>query len=226
MAVIALSTVPVITVGIAQVATSGNAFAKSKTTTCTGSPGKVTFAAPGLSDLGTASTSAKSKAKTTAGPISCSGKIKGTGSLAKSKITSTSTTTCASDPNPPTPCSPSTDYVYDSAGQFASTSGTLWQSVPTTSWTIGSTTYTAANTASGSATCTGSEVGFTLTGHMTAPASVSGQTSTITACLSGDTGTGGTTGVFSADLFAELGGNTTMLITSASFDPADSSIVF
>ena len=55
MAVIASGAVPVITVGIAQVATSGNAFAKGKATTCTGAPGTVTFAPPGLSDLGTAS---------------------------------------------------------------------------------------------------------------------------------------------------------------------------
>jgi hypothetical protein len=224
MAVVALSAVPVISVGAVSVATSGNAFAAGKSTTCTGGPGSVKFAAPGLSDLGTASVSAKSKAKTTAGPITCTGGKKGNGTLAVSKITSTSTTTCASDSTPPSPC-PSGDFVYDSAGQFASGSGTLFQSVPTTSWTIGTTTYTASNTGSASATCPTGEVGFVLTGHLTAPASLSGKATTITACLNGDTGTG-TSGSFQADLFGELGGNTVTIIKTALFDPAASSIVF
>ena len=52
MSVVALSSVPVLSFGIAQVATSGNAFAAGKSTTCSGGAQTVTFAAPGPVDLG------------------------------------------------------------------------------------------------------------------------------------------------------------------------------
>jgi hypothetical protein len=227
MAVVAMSAVPVISFGVAQVATSGNAFAASKTTTCTGGPGTVKFAAPGLSDQGSVSTSAKSTAKTTAGAITCTGKSKGSGTLSATKIKTTSTTKCSADSNPPPGCTGNpNDYVYDSATAFAAGSGTLYQSVPTTKFTIGSTSYVIANTASAAAsTCASNEEGFVLTGHLTAPASQSGKATTVTACILGDAGTG-TTGSFQTDLFGELSGNTATIITSGTFDPSDSSIVF
>lgn len=227
-----MASIPVISFGAAQVATSGNAFAaKSGPTTCTGVGSTVKFAKPGLSEKGTAQASATSKAKTSAAPISCTGAKKGSGTLAKDTITSTSTTTCASDTSPPSPC-PSGDFVYDSAGQLASGASTLYQEVPTTSFTIGSTSYVISNTASavaGSGTgvgnCPSTEIGFVLTGHLTAPASQSGQASTVTACLKTDAGTG-TSGNFRTDLLAEIGGNATMVITKSGFDPAASSIQF
>jgi hypothetical protein len=225
MTVAVLSAVPVLSFGVAQVVTTGTSAAAGGSTTCTGGPGTVTFATPGISELGKASAKAKSTASTTSGAIKCTGTHKGKGTLSASKIKTTSTTTCATDPTPPSPC-PSGDFVYDSANQFVSGSGTLFQAVKTTTWKIGSTTYKTKNTASAQATtCTAGEAGFVLTGSMTAPASVAGQPSTLTACLNKDHGHG-TTGNFMNDIVSELSGNATMVITSVQFDPADSSIVF
>ena len=99
--------------------------------------------------------------------------------------------------------------------------------MPTTSFTDNGVSYTIANTASAMATtCPSTEAGFKLTGTLTAPASQKGKATTITACLNGDTGTD-TTGNFKADVTTEvLNGDPSMVITSASFDPASSSIVF
>ncbi len=200
---------------------------------CSGGSQTVTFAAPGISNQGTASVSAKSTSTTSAAPsITCTGKHAGTGTVASSKIKTKSTVTCASDSNPPSPC-PSTDFVYDSAIQFAGGASTLYKAAKTTTWTVGSTTYVAANTSSaqaGSGTgvgnCPSTEAGFELIGHLTAPAAQSGKATHITACLNTDTGSGGTTGNFKNDITAEVLGNTSMLITSSGFDGAASSIEF
>jgi len=228
MSVIALSSVPVLSFGVAQLATSGNAVAAGgKSTTCSGVGSTVTFATPGISQTGVASASKKSTSMTSSAPLTCTGQHAGTGTLAANKIKSKSTTTCSNDTQPkPSGCTAAPgDYVYDSADQLATGSGTLYKAVPTTSFTIGSTSYVAANTSSASATCPSGEAGFVLTGHLTAPASQSGKATTITACLETDSGTG-TTGHLEADLISEIGGDSTMLITSSGFDPSASSIVF
>ncbi len=236
MSVIALCSVPVLSFGVAQLATSANASAaKGGTTTCGGTPGakaqKVKFAKPGISNQGTASASSTSASKTTAGSITCTGGHKGTGTVAASKVTTTSTTTCASDANPPSPC-PSGDYVYDSVAELIAGGSTLYQGVPTTSFKIGSTAYVIDNTASktaptgsGPGNCPSGETGFVLTGHVATPASQSGEASTITTCFSKDTGTN-TTGNFYNDVVSEAGGNKTIVIATAQFDPTTSSIQF
>jgi hypothetical protein len=228
MAVVALSAVPVISIGVTQVAMTGGASAaKVKTTTCTGGAQTVTFAAPGISNTGTAQASKKSTDTTSAAPsISCTGKITGTGTTAASNIKSKSTVTCANDTGTkPTPC-PTGDYVIDSASQFASGASTLYKDVKTASWTIGSTTYVTSNTGSAQATsCPSTETGFVLTGKLTAPASQNGKASTITVCLNGDTGPN-TTGNFYSDIVSEAFGNTSIVIATATFDPSTSSIVF
>ena len=75
MSVVALSSVPVLSFGIAQVATSGNAFAAAKSTTCSGGAQTVTFAAPGLSTQG-APRRARSQPRSTSAATSttCTGK--------------------------------------------------------------------------------------------------------------------------------------------------------
>jgi hypothetical protein len=229
MAGAVLASVPVLSFGVAQVATTGNAGAAASTT-CTGASSTVTFAAPGLSDLGTASVSAKSTTSTSASPISC---VTGTkppkaGTLNASKIKSKSTTLCQNDTNPPTPC-PTGEYVYDSAGQLASGASTLWKSDKKITWKVGSTTFTADNTGSSAAgagtgpgNCPSPELGFVFTGHLSTSPSTSTE---ITACLNGDSGTG-TSGSFGPDILAELGGNTAITIATATLDGATGSIVY
>src|ERR1700722_9776898 len=190
MAAVVLCSVPVLSFGVAEVATSGSAFAAGGTTLCSGGSQTVTFAAPGISNQGNAQLSAKSISTTSAAPsITCTGKHAGTGTVAGSKIKTKSTVTCTSDTNtPPSPC-PSGDWVYDSAIQFFNGASTLYKAVKTTTWTVGSTTYVAANTSSkqaGSGTgvgnCPSSEGGFELIGHLTAPAAQVGKVTQITAC--------------------------------------------
>jgi hypothetical protein len=233
MAIVAVSAVPVLSFGVAQVATSTNAFAAGGKTTCSGGTSQtVTFAAPGISNQGTASASKKSTSTTSASSGgTCTGKHAGTGTVASGSIKTKTTVTCASDTNPPSPC-PSGDFVYDSASQFIGGASTLYKAVKTTSFTVGSMSYVAANTASaqagtgtGPGNCPSSEPGFVLTGHLTAPASQSGKATTVTACLSTDTGPN-TTGSFVNDITSEVLGNTTIVITSASIDSATSSIEF
>jgi hypothetical protein len=193
----------------------------------------VTFAAPGLSDLGAASISAKSTTTTGASALSC---VTGTkppkaGSLLASKIVSTSTTLCQNDTTPPSPC-PSGEFVYDSVAQLAASQGTLFKSDKKTSWKVGSTTYTTKNTGSpaagtgtGPGNCPSGEVGFVLTGKLTAPATQVGKSTEITACLNTDTGPG-TSGSFATDVVAEAGGNTAITIVTATLDAANSTIQF
>jgi hypothetical protein len=235
MAIVAVGALPVLSIGVAQVATSTNAFAAGKTTTCSGGSGQtVTFASPGLSIQGTASASKKSTSTTSASTGgTCTGKHKGTGTVAASKIKSVSKVTCDTDSNPPSPC-PSGDFVYDSANQFVSSPGDLAKDLKTTSFTIGSTMYVAANKTSaqagsgtGAGKCPSGETGFVLTGTLSAPASQKGAATTITACLSTDTGPG-TSGNFLNDITAEVlqTAPLTEQIQTAAIDPATSSIVF
>jgi hypothetical protein len=197
----------------------------------------VTFAAPGISNGGAAQASKTSVSNTSAAPsITCTGKHAGSGTVAASTIKTKSKLLCSADtsPNKPAACAANPGFfVYDSASQFVSGSGTLYKAVKTTTWTVGSTTYVAANTSSATAgsgsgvgMCPATEAGFVLKGHLTAPAAQLNQATTITACLNTDSGSGGTTGNFRADLTSEFVGNTTLLITSSGFDGAASSIQF
>jgi hypothetical protein len=232
MTVAILGSIPVIGVGVAQIATTGIAGAKAaETCSGTGTGQVVTFASPGLSNQGTASPSAASKSKTGGGTVSCKGLVKGTGTVTKNKIKSVSTTQCSTDSNPPSPCptSPTDDFVYDSSAQFMSGSSTLYKDIKNQSWKVGATTFAvAAFTASSSiepgGTCGGSEAGFLLSGPLTTgPSSLHGKTVTINACLGTDTGPG-TSGSFLADFLAEQGGNTSIIITTATLDPATTTI--
>jgi hypothetical protein len=233
MSVITLSSVPVLSFGVAQLATSGNAFAAGLTT-CSGGTQTVTFAQPGISNQGSAQASKKSTSTTSASPsLTCTGKHAGSGTVAGSVIKTKSTLTCSADTNAPAACTGNPSFfVYDSATQFVGGSSKLFKAVKTTTWTVGSTTYVAANTASktagsgsGVGNCPSTEAGFELTGHLTAPASQSGKATTITACLNTDTGTA-TTGNFRNDITSEVLGNKTITVFSAAFDGAASSIQF
>ena len=110
--------------------------------------------------------------------------------------------------------------MYDSVSQLASSASTLWKEDKKISWVLKGVTYTACNTASSAAAagtgpglCPATEVGFVLTGKLSAPASQSGKSTEITACLNTDTGPN-TSGSFAADVGAEVGGNTTIQIVT------------
>jgi hypothetical protein len=229
LALVILGSVPVLSFGAAQVVTSGVAGAAS--TVCTGvAPGQtITFASPGLSALGTAQVSKKSKTAVSSGTLSCTKKTKTKSGTAEALTITTKATKadlCQNDSNPPSPC-PTGDYVYDSADEFASTASTLFKDVPSESWTVGSTTYTATFTSSGAASsCAADEVGFTLGGKLTAPSADAGKAVTVVACLLGDTGPN-TTGNFAADIETELGNSSSnIVIATATLDPSDSTITF
>jgi hypothetical protein len=241
MAGIVLTSVPVLSFGVAQVATTGTAGAVTETV-CSGTtnPGAlVTFATPGLSDLGTAQVSTKSTTTTGVSPLSC---VAGTkppksGSLLASKIVSTATSAdlCQNVTSPPSPC-PTGEYVYDSVAELASSQSTLFKSDKTTSWKVGSTTYKTKNTGSpavgtgtGPGNCPSGDVGFELTGKLTAPASQAGKSTEITACILGDSNGAqgmGTSGNFGADVVAEAGGNMGIVIGQATLDAPNSSVEF
>jgi hypothetical protein len=231
MALAILGSVPVIGVGVAQIATTG--IAGAATTNCTGSgTGQtVTFAQPGIPGLtaqGTAQVSKKAKVTTNSGTMTC---VKGVkppknGTVGAITITTKSKTTCANDTtDPPTPCTPSTDYVVDSAQGYASSASTLWKEIPSESFTVGATSYTGVFTSSGTGTCPSGEAGFLLTGHLTVPAADNGKALNINACLNTDTGSG-TTGNFLADIGAEIGGDNLITIATAQLDPANTTISF
>ena len=124
------------------------------------------------------------------------------------------------------------EFVQGSSSQFLASGATLFKAVKTTSWVIKGVTYTAANTSSATAgagsgpgLCPSTEAGFVLQGHLTAPASMSGKTTELTACLNTDTGTN-TSGSFLNDIAAELGGNNSIVIATSTEDGLSSSILF
>ncbi len=229
MAGVVFCSVPVLTFGVAQVATTASAGAlrPAVPTTCVGVTGQViTFAAPGLSDLGTAHASTTSTARASKAKLSCT--PGGSGKWKAENIVATSTDPCPGTSPAPSPC-PGGDYVYDAVSQLVNGASTFYQDVPLTKWKIGTTLYIAVNTGSAAAgagsgpgLCPSTEMGFVLTGHL----STSSSTSTkITACLDTDTGPG-TTGSFLNDVAGEMGGNTAVVIASSTEDPGASSIVF
>ncbi len=243
MALAILGSLPVIGVGVVQVATSGIAGAATTTCTGTGTPENVEFASPGLTAQGVASVGKTTKTKTTTGTISClkKGKTK-SGTVGAVTIKSKSTLTCDNaaamgDSDPPSPC-PSGDYIDGSAFGFSSESGTIYKEIPSESWTVGSSSYTADFQSSSSPTCPNDsmgnpENGFQLNGKITAvspsnPAQI-GQPVTIVACLDTDTTTGtGGTGNFTIDIAQELATppNNSIAIQTAQLDPSNTTISF
>jgi hypothetical protein len=251
MAGVVLCSVPVLSFGVAEVATTGTAFA-GPTTLCTGtgSGQVVTFTAPGISNQGIAQASAKSTTKTGAGTLSCkSGSKVKSGSVSPSTIKSKSTETCAGDTNPngpPAACAGNpTWFVIDDVSGFAAAAGDLKKDLKSVSFKVGTTSYVADTTGSSAATacgtmggsepvctnpptpgyCPDTEVGFFITGHLSTSTTKSTE---ITACLNTDTNTGGSAppGNFLQDLTAIAGGNLSITVQTATEDPATSTIEF
>jgi hypothetical protein len=238
MAAIVVSSVPVLSFGVAQVATTGSAGAAA-TVTCTETSGQVlTFAPPGLSDLGTASASATWKERASSAPLACDiGGKTYTGGLAGYKPALKSTTTCSDDATPPASCTGEPgEYVVGSVGQYESAQQRLWQALHgQVSWTVSPpkgpcggkcsmvpTSSSEAAQGTGPGNCPLGETGYVVIGHLSTSTSALAE---MTTCFEGDTGQD-TTGNFAADVESELGGNQSLDITSAETDPTTSSISY
>lgn len=214
-------------------ATGGTAFAKSgpngPTITCSFSS-TITFAPPGLSASGSENTSKTDTTSTSPSTLSC-GSVGGGGTIGPLNITSKATK-CKGAGDPVAVCTVKGDYAYDSEAQFSSTgSASIVKSLKSLSLslsggTVGSLTFSIKNSGANeivaTAPCASNEVGFQITGAVKAPKSplnYKGGTSTLTACLLGDSGPG-TTGNFLNDF---AGGTAT--IATATIDPTTSSLV-
>jgi len=168
----------------------------------TGTLGVVTWAAPGLTLGGTVSASPTSSTTTTAQTLNC-GALGGGTAAARTGATAivTSSTVCTG-PNLPLPGCAAGLYNHSSISGLAGNSGTLWNSLPTVSWKIGTTNYTMSSSSSNTAAgCIAlGEIGFTIHGTITTgPAARMGHAAKYVACFSTDAGPG-TTGSFTADL--------------------------
>lgn len=196
--------------------------------------GTVTFASPGISNYGSASPSKIST--TTTSPITYSGAPANCGSGGSgpaNNINSKSTLKCnkkvsGEDANGATrpACVPG-DYVYDSAGQFASAGvATIQKALKHLSFTVNGITFAGKTTSasvSQSGQCPG-EIGFDVSGTVKAKPFTYSQFSLV-ACLGNDSGPG-TTGSFLADISAAIGGNNSVTIQSATLDgsPGESTL--
>lgn len=148
----------------------------------------VTFATPGLSIAGAVSTATTST--TTASALAVSG-TGCTGSSAKISIKSASTKcTGTGTPSPYTACKTGS-YGYDSWKSYeVSGTSSIKTSLAHFNFTLDGNAFKTTTTAAAALSCTSSEVGFKITGKVTAPASYLNKISTISACLGKVTGTG------------------------------------
>jgi hypothetical protein len=222
-----LGTVAVASVS-SSVASSGVAGATVLSLSCKLPASTVTFQAPnGISDNGATTTSAKSKTKTAAGALNCGGS--GTGAIPAQTIKSKNTL-CVGTNNPIPGCTP-TLYTYGSGGGFSGSATTIWQSLPTITFTVTTHSYTITNTSSNSIApisggkCGASESGFKIVGHISAPATYAGNATQLIACLTTDTGPN-TTGNFTTDIANVIGGTDSpaMNIDTSALDPVLSKI--
>jgi hypothetical protein len=148
----------------------------------------VTFAAPGLSKAGSVSTAKTSTTKT--GGLTFSG-TGCSGSGAGHSITTAATKcTGAGKPSPYTACKTG-DYGYDAwSGYISEGTSSIQKAIPTLAFTLNGNSFTATTSKVSDLSCKDSEVGFSITGKVTAPAAYKGATSTLSACLGKVTGTG------------------------------------
>jgi hypothetical protein len=198
--------------------------------------GTVTFASPGLSYDGTNSTTLKKTTTTASASLSgCTSPYGTTGNInggSPENITSKSSKcTAQATPYPGCPApvkhAPK-EYNYDSVAAFQSTGGSvLAKALKKLSFTIGGTTFdektTVAVEDNPGGAC-GSEVGFTIQGTVKKPKNDKNQTVTANVCLGNDTGSPSDSGNFFLDAASASGGNTAILIATASIDPATSTI--
>ncbi len=213
--------VSVVAVAGTGVAGAGTPPTPNPPVTCSVS-GTVTFASPGLSQAGSAEAAKTSVSTTTPTTFGdgCTG-----GSATGYSITSKSIRCAkkATDPEPASnPGCQVGEYGYDSWNNFE-TGGTtaIQKALKKLSFTINGIAYSTKTTSSAEVVegACGDEVGFAITGTVSAPKADKGQSAVLTACLGAVTGSGETS---SANFFDDIGGPGT--VTSAQIDPAHSTV--
>lgn len=179
----------------------------------------VNFAAPGLTASGTPTTNnigvTTTSGTTLSGGAGCtaSGVPNLTINTKNPKNTSYNKKTCAATPSPNV-CD---KYTVGSVAAFAAAPASILKAVKNLS-ALGLTIKNSAAAAYTPGEACGSEYGFGITGTVKAPKTDKGDTTTLLACLGGDTGPG-TTDSFSHDL---AGPGVT--IVTATIDPRTSSL--
>ena len=188
-----------VTTGFTAVAESGTAGAAALAITCKVTTGTVNFATPGISANGSVQAASTSTTTTSTVKYKCTppATTVANGTTKPLAIVSNATP-CVGLNNPIAGCATGM-YTYDSTGDFAAASSTLWQTIGTLSIKIGAVTYKANLTSSAATLCTGGEVGFNIKGKLTALAAHAGESVKDTICLGADTGVG-VTGSFTADI--------------------------
>jgi hypothetical protein len=111
-------------------------------------------------------------------------------------------------------------YGYGSWANFeASGTSSIQKALKTISFTINGIAYTSKTSSAADIGCAGGEVGFSVTGAISAPKQDKGQSSVLDACLGAVTGTG----LNSPHTFAaNIGGPGT--VATATLDPATSTV--
>lgn len=211
---------------------SGSAFAAGKVpatapdaTTCTVAGG-VTFAKPGMTTAGRGSKTNFSKWELGA---TTTGTDCGPGVKIKVVTYGNATDACTGTNAPVIGCVPN-GYYYNKASNFGGSNLTALQSAleqKGVAFTDGGNNYVLVASKSSvifGAQC-GSSVGYSVSGTVLGFGST---TWSMTLCYGTDTGTGGTTGQFWPDWYAEASGTTAgkaMVIATAAFNSTDSKLV-
>jgi hypothetical protein len=188
--------------------------------TCTVSA-NVNFASPGISNPGSISSSKESTTTTsdeTFGGAGC------TGSGPNLAITSKSVKCDKHTPGEPSSnpaCEPGF-YGYNSWNNYETTgTASLGKATKKLSFTINGIAYSTKTSSFGAVACADSEVGFKVTGAVSAPKQDKGQSAVLTACLGATTGSG-TSPACEANFASCIGAAGT--VASAAIDPATSSL--
>jgi hypothetical protein len=178
----------------------------------------VTFAPPGISNSGSASASKTSSTTTNSevfGGTGCSG--------GSSPLTITSKSTkcskkVAGQPSSNPACVPG-QYGYDSWANFTSGGvSSVQKSLKKLSFTINGINYSTKTTSAAATGCPGGEVGFKITGTVSAPKNDKGQPDVLLACLGNVTGTGLSSGTFAGNI------NGPGTVATAQIDPVTSTV--
>jgi len=208
-------------VGLQTSATAGSPLPPDPPLNCTAG-GPVTFAAPGLSSSGSATTAPKS---TTTATVNFGGGC--SGSLTVN--ISSKNTKCKGAGNPTAACTGAKGQKeYDSESGFAMTgTSAIAKSLKKLTFTINGITYQTKTTSANAISCSDTsnppggnptETGFQVNGLVKKPKQDKGQTTQVNACLGADSGPG-TSGNFTIDLGT---GNGT--IATATIDPITSTV--
>jgi hypothetical protein len=163
--------------------------------TCTVSA-TVAFAAPGISNAGSVSTKDSSTTTTTTTTTTSDETLGGsgcTGSGTNLKIKSASTLcTGSGEPSSNSACftGKKKEYGYNSWNNYENTGVSSLSSLKDLKFTINSIKYEIKDLSGSAIGCAGGEVGFGISGTVSAPSADKGQSAVLNACLGSVNGTG------------------------------------